>query len=503
MNHPKLVHMHHAHLAISVLGMDRDPLLALVKQGGWTFKEKTSYAARHIPPNASEGSKSAYCPTGTLWQFDLRQGPYCDIGPSYTMAALTDNTDLHDHDHNGIVIGVREWLTKKLRGCAVEKKLGVNVKVAPTDVSLGIMSGDFLFRKVKKPDISIWNGDFISVQFEVESNENRDHTITKLGFGLIDQLKYLMNCDVTNDDGDEVLEVSGFYIPVKEGYVERVVLSWNDVDLQWILKCYSLKQEGVFDTITEVCKTQIFPSLEQDKEHKKLTIPLSKKYISKEWKDDPDAYQAISGNSVVIICPTQQSVYKLPVGGSDIDKLLTLHRNEMHKVLQHAAAPTGIKEVKGRNYFVFKMYHPPLTKEKAKKVIVPFIDQVVEAIHEMHSFEIAHLDIRLDNICLNDNGQVVFIDLDRSRHVDKPDERCQFGASTMYVVPMEWKWKARNLDWRQLAIMIYFITCSKVLDYHKIEVKEDSHEFLQELYYKGCYNKHLHEDWKKNWKKYI
>ena len=67
---------------------------------------------------------------------------------------------------------------------------------------------------------------FTSVQFEDESHGNKKHyTITKLGFGLTDQMK---NCGVMKN-GDELLEVCVFYIPVnEEGYVEHVVLGWDD-----------------------------------------------------------------------------------------------------------------------------------------------------------------------------------------------------------------------------------------------------------------------------------
>ncbi len=48
----------------------------------------------------------------------------------------------------------------------------------------------------------------------------------------------------------------------------------------------------------------------------------------------------------------------------------------------------------------------PLKKEDTLKVIPLFIKDVVEAITELHG--VAHLDIRLENVCYNDSGHDLF-----------------------------------------------------------------------------------------------
>ena len=65
------------------------------------------------------------------------------------------------------------------------------------------------------------------------------------------------------------------------------------------------------------------------------------------------------------------------------------------------------------------------------KGCVPFVKSVVKAIQELHRFNTAHLDIRLENICFN---TAILIDIDRS--CSKTDHAShlylRFSRSEMY-----------------------------------------------------------------------
>lgn len=110
------------------------------------------------------------------------------------------------------------------------------------------------------------------------------------------------------------------------------------------------------------------------------------------------------------------------------------------------------------------------------------------AIDELHQYGQAHLDIRLENVCFCPlTGQVILIDLDRSRpKISSANQySLTYGKSTMYT-PAAPEWTAENLDWRQLAIMLFFITSRTTdLDYHKILVPEDSYPFFRDLFQNG------------------
>ena len=62
-------------------------------------------------------------------------------------------------------------------------------------------------------------------------------------------------------------------------------------------------------------------------------------------------------------------------------------------------------------------YLSPLKKEQASKCLKQFLFRIATALNELHAkYEIAHLDVRIPNICFlekNNTFQVVLIDLDR------------------------------------------------------------------------------------------
>ena len=309
-----------------------------------------------------------------------------------------------------------------------------------------------------------------------------------------------MNHEVMDENGDEVLEVSGFCLPVEEGHVEIVVCHWDDKVVRYHVSSSCLAKNDVLDKIRCVHSQQDKYLEKIEKPSKDLDIPLSKGFIHKRW-DDVKAYQARSKDSVVIVCPSNRLVYKYPLGKLEYECLHYLYHcyqqlRPFAKQLRQSATPIGIELIINKPYFKFKKYNPALNRNEANERIIPLVDGVVRAIQELHDFGRAHLDIRLENICFSDDGEAVLVDLDRSVPKDTPSTECTFGRSTMYEVDNGKTWRAEQLDWRQLAIMIYFITNTRIdpKEYHGIEVKE-CHKFLCEMYSKGCYNSSLHEEW--------
>ena len=65
-------------------------------------------------------------------------------------------------------------------------------------------------------------------------------------------------------------------------------------------------------------------------------------------------------------------------------------------------------------HYVSPWIQQPMDPTKAKKNIVMFVKSVVAAVQELHESSLAHNDIRLANICFDENRQAVLIDLDRS-----------------------------------------------------------------------------------------
>lgn len=78
----------------------------------------------------------------------------------------------------------------------------------------------------KKPDLQIvtTRRHHVLVQIEVEPGNDKDRTIRKLTYGLVDQLCWLRNCR-TN-----ITKCSGFYFMnhSARGHVIQVVIEWED-----------------------------------------------------------------------------------------------------------------------------------------------------------------------------------------------------------------------------------------------------------------------------------
>lgn len=120
-------------------------------------------------------------------------------------------------------------------------------------------------------------------------------------------------------------------------------------------------------------------------------------------------------------------------------------------------------------YYTFKAYRPPLTRPEAKTHIVPFVRTVVRAIQELHRFNTAHLDIRLENICFNANLEAILIDIDRSCTKTRKASHLfwRYSQAEMYRCESD-VWTCEHLDWKQLGLLIKTLTSRHHNFLHKL-----------------------------------
>ena len=188
---------------------------------------------------------------------------------------------------------------------------------------------------------------------------------------------------------------------------------WEDAELVYEIQRQLLTQEEVSTTIMGVLEQQLCPLGEGITTN--FTVPLSPAFVQRTWSTT--AFQLTSGQSVVVMDPENQTVYKNPLHGRAKERLLSLSMARLQ--LSQASFPTG-QVTKGKNlvFFTFPALEPPLSRMEAKKIILPFVEQVVAAVQELHDAGLAHRDIRLENICCHCKGKAVLIDLDRSGPID-------------------------------------------------------------------------------------
>ena len=135
----------------------------------------------------------------------------------------------------------------------------------------------------------------------------------------------------------------------------------------------------------------------------------------------------------------------------------------------------------------------PLTNEEAKPCLLHLVEDVKMALEELHSLGYAHLDVRLDNICLKktqDGLMAVLIDFDFTMETEQAmEKRGLVRRSNMYRIPdfkdESYSQNAEKFDWWQLGLLVaYCLTvqhCSVRPDYHKFEIPKElcQYEFFK------------------------
>lgn len=100
--------------------------------------------------------------------------------------------------------------------------------------------------------------------------------------------------------------------------------------------------------------------------------------------------------------------------------------------------PVSIIKVDMNTMIVFDLYCPPLTRKEIQDHALWFSKSLVTAVRALHNMNLAHLDIRPENICVSSsNLEVVLIDLERYETSSKLAMQLQgkYGAVDMYFVP--------------------------------------------------------------------
>ena len=134
----------------------------------------------------------------------------------------------------------------------------------------------------------------------------------------------------------------------------------------------------------------------------------------------------------------------------------------------------------------------PLTNEEARPCLLHLVEDVKMALEELHSLGYAHLDVRLDNICLKktqDGLMAVLIDFDFTMETEQAmEKRALVRRSNMYRIPdfkdESYSQNAEKFDWWQLGLLVaYCLTlhhCSVRPDYHKFEIPKElcQYEFV-------------------------
>ena len=170
--------------------------------------------------------------------------------------------------------------------------------------------------------------------------------------------------------------------------------------------------------------------------------------------------QIPSQGSLLVSCG--DSIFKRPLWNLHVSVLnhratqLTVVALSLSRPSQHASTVQIQPAIISETYF-FKydrVHYDPMTDEEAKKCLQHFFSEVRSVIGQLHdTYKLAHMDIRLDNICFTQQFKPILIDLDRSEGIGTERVYQSAYASCMSRKDMS----PVKTDWMQLGWLIAWI----------------------------------------------
>lgn len=429
--------------------------------------DRSSCAAERPLPSSSKSSKAS----------QTQYINFIATGEVKNPAKLSDIWPVPNYilTHDQVVWQLKSWLKQRYPNADVESEKMCKLSNAHPIVS----------STNKQPDVFINVDESTILIFEVISDGDVLATTRKLGIELCSQINHFRN------GGTYLSEAFGFIFPVTDDVIYSVRCDFKD-PAKYSVQCIQVSQNAIVERIHDVyAKQSTWAPVIKKGLGNCFAFPVTPEFITGNFGEG--ARQLRSGRSIVIDSPQQNSVFKWAYDGGETARLhLLLHSLQQKPSL--GALPLGLDFRTGKLFFRYERLYRPFTVPEAQQVLVEFVATVVKAIQCIHGHRIAHMDIRLENICFRRQdgiGTAVLIDFDRSEDVNKkiPGE-IVYGDSTMYKVGTgNSSWTCENTDWRQLAILIiavkYRTGGRKYVGYHQLEANATDPSFIYKLYDAG------------------
>ena len=267
-------------------------------------------------------------------------------------------------------------------------------------------------------------------------------TVNKTILGVTDQLRLYRTYDAS------ITRCVGFAFPKKDlkQCVVIVSVTWEKLCFRYTLTPIE-KIESVRSTIErELCAaTESAPSPSLNQELRFL-VPLSQEDLGL-FGDGANGSPVQLPSIASILVRHGMDYFKSPA-------------DESHKLLEMILhIPRALPTIKlhlvmvGDNGF-FKYRGIPndsLTRPEAQSCLYDLVPKLVQVIESFHQNGWAHQDIRLENICFDEDCMPVFIDLDRCK---SSSEVAYEGKGCMYSME---RGSAIQTDWLQLGLMVCWV----------------------------------------------
>lgn len=95
----------------------------------------------------------------------------------------------------------------------------------------------------------------------------------------------------------------------------------------------------------------------------------------------------------------ENKLYKYIVDTAEMLDLVLKTQSMLLVQQSQCQLPIGVRTFGLKNFLVFPMLIFPMTREEAIQCLPKFVESVAKAIHSLHQLGLAHLDVRLENVC--------------------------------------------------------------------------------------------------------
>ena len=319
---------------------------------------------------------------------------------------------------------------------------------------------DVLCTKNQKPDLFLCLKEDVTAEMIVEIHSSPyEDTIRKSLFVATDllRLRRMYNDGIktiTAFNFPKLPNIKGEKIPQ---CVVKLVVTWENFSVYYDLTQLKTPDDVRREILEAVSSFAVLNNTQMSMD--RVLMKLSTDDLEKFNGINPK--QIPSEGSLMVSCG--DSIFKRPFWTLHVLQLWKLHVSVLNLVARSLSRPSQnaitvqIQPALISETYFFKydrVHYDPMTGEEAKKCLQHFFSEVRSVIGQLHdTYKLAHMDIRLDNICFNQQFKPILIDLDRSEGIGTERVFHSAYASCMSRKDMS----PEKTDWMQLGWMLAWI----------------------------------------------
>ena len=356
----------------------------------------------------------------------------------------------------------------------------------------------FLFSIHNRPDGAVYlrkDGedpfDVPLLLLEIHSSPYKN-SVSQTAVDVLDQLRLLrcLNPEVTHCVGFTFPKYATSTDEFKT-CVTKVSVSFTCVKKMMFQVTFEpLKMENVQSEIEKAFTNVLGYLSSAEKPMKKYFMRLSCKELAEvscALQVDGEFTQIPTPHSLLF--QSEEYVWKYLPNSLDREYLTSFCIEGHH--MNYTAVPSFVVALHSA-FFRNKRFLSPLSSDQVTQCLEDFVRNTAIAIKELHDHGVAHLDIRLPNICfVNEKSKfrVMLIDLDRSRPSEHIEANVYIGE--MYEKVKE-DWCYAQLDWKQFGLLIARIVYPDTEDEEIVSKRLfENYPFMCELVERGNWEESL------------